>query len=174
MRVIEIVVFISCLPFTKRGTKPTAEKVDFLSAEKHRARALNVASRCIRNVMLILRRTACRTVAAFQESLASGAALTMIRPRHDGGGVTGHQGFTEATDRYTTSLSHGFLARFTSVRSTLPRLRLFFHRRRSLASVTVTVPHVRTCLQYVNVPLYTFVYFDKTAVHSRVDIRAVY
>lgn len=120
MRVIEIVVFISCLPFTKRGTKPTAEKVDFLSAEKHRARALNVASRCIRNVMLILRRTACRTVAAFQESLASGAALTMIRPRHDGGGVTGHQGFTEATDRYTTSLSHGFLARFTSVRSTLP------------------------------------------------------
>ena len=36
--------------------------------------------RCIGNVMLILRGTACRTVGAFQESLASPAALTMIRP----------------------------------------------------------------------------------------------
>ena len=31
------------------------------------------------------------------------AALTMIRPQHDSGGVTEHRGFTEATDRYTTS-----------------------------------------------------------------------
>jgi len=31
------------------------------------------------------------------------AALTMIRPQHDSGGITEHRGFTEATNRYTTS-----------------------------------------------------------------------
>lgn len=37
-----------------------------------------------------------------EKSLGSRAALTMIRPQHDGGGVTEQQGFTEATLRYTT------------------------------------------------------------------------
>lgn len=64
--------------------------------------------------------------------LASPAALTMIRMQHDGGGVTGHQGFTEATDRYTTSPSPRVLVRFTSVRSTLPRLHFFLRGDPSL------------------------------------------
>ncbi|KOX67306.1 hypothetical protein WN51_09881 [Melipona quadrifasciata] len=63
----------------------------------------------------VVQRTACSTVAAFQESLASAAALTMIRPQHDGGGVTGHRGFTEATDRYTTSLSPWMLSSLSKV-----------------------------------------------------------
>lgn len=45
------------------------------------------------------------------------AALTMIRPQHDSGGVTEHRGFTEATDRYTTSYRELSCA---SSRSTLP------------------------------------------------------
>nr|KAF7420260.1 hypothetical protein H0235_010557 [Vespula pensylvanica] len=34
---------------------------------------------------------------SFEKSFGSRAALTMIRPQHDGGGVTEQQGFTEAT-----------------------------------------------------------------------------
>lgn len=54
-----------------------------------------------------------------EKSLGSRAALTMIRPQHDGGGVTEQQGFTEATLRYTTFYP-GFSLALARVRSTLP------------------------------------------------------
>lgn len=111
--------------------------------------------------MLILSRTACRKVAAFLEFLASPAALTMIRLQHDGGGVTEHQGFTEATDRYTTSLSPR-VSRSLYLGSLYFASPRTFSFGRSLASVTVAariyVPPVCKCSSV------------KPAIHPRADI----
>ncbi|KAG7188699.1 hypothetical protein KM043_008321 [Ampulex compressa] len=81
-------------------------------------RRLQVQSRIIGSAIFVIS-AACKeprrgASEPYMESNVSPAALSMIRLQHDGGGVTRHQGFTEATDRYTTSYpEHSFaLPRF--------------------------------------------------------------
>lgn len=114
------------------------KKVGFLSSGISRCAH---GRRFIGNVMLILRGTACRTVGAFQESLASPAALTMIRPaarrwrRYRAARI--YRG--DRPIYHIPIPPRTFLVLFTSLRSTLPRLRLFTQGPRSLASVTVAL-----------------------------------